>query len=162
MYRDKRYETRPSNMTQQHVSDSPVDTRYKQRRIDQHTAVRHPTPRLTHPRTGMYHIAATVPFLAALLTADQAAAFVSHGPALGLKDRTTSRALSAASQSRCPCRHPCIRRPAGSATLSLSSNGANGPPSWRYEIDDLIKAASPWRGSIVETEIILSDLVKVG
>lgn len=33
-------------------------------------------------------------------------------------------------------------------------------PSWRYQIDDLVKAISPW-GSSVEAEIIATDLVKV-
>lgn len=49
----------------------------------------------------------------------------------------------------------------GCSRLLLSSTGGtNEAPSWRYEVDALIKAASPW-GSIVETEIIATDLLKV-
>lgn len=46
--------------------------------------------------------------------------------------------------------------------LSVSSvdDDADGTPSWRFEVDDLLKAASPW-GSIVETETIAMDLLKV-
>lgn len=33
-------------------------------------------------------------------------------------------------------------------------------PSWRYQVDDFVKAISPW-GSSVEAEIIATDLVKV-
>lgn len=43
---------------------------------------------------------------------------------------------------------------------SRRSSSSDGPPSWRYEVDDLIKAASPW-GSCVETEIIATDLGKI-
>lgn len=38
----------------------------------------------------------------------------------------------------------------------LASSNTPTPP-WRYELDDLIKAASPW-GSFVEAEIIATDL----
>lgn len=40
-----------------------------------------------------------------------------------------------------------------------SRSGDQDTPSWRYEVDDLIKAVSPW-GSLVEAEIIGTDLGK--
>lgn len=40
---------------------------------------------------------------------------------------------------------------------STKSSGESSTPSWRYEMDDLVKAASPW-GSLVEAEIIATDL----
>lgn len=40
---------------------------------------------------------------------------------------------------------------------STKSSGESSTPSWRYELDDLVKAASPW-GSLIEAEIIATDL----
>ncbi len=43
------------------------------------------------------------------------------------------------------------------STYATRSGNEDTPPSWRYEVDDLIKAVSPW-GSLVEAEIIGTDL----
>lgn len=42
-----------------------------------------------------------------------------------------------------------------------AADKASSTPSWRLEMDELIRAASPW-GSAVETEILALDLLKVG
>lgn len=49
------------------------------------------------------------------------------------------------------------QRTARPQLASTRSSGEGSTPPWRYELDDLIKAASPW-GSIVEAEIIATDL----
>lgn len=48
------------------------------------------------------------------------------------------------------------QRPLSQLALTRSSGESCTPP-WRYELDDLIKAASPW-GSLVEAETIATDL----
>ena len=88
-----------------------------------------------------------------LLFADHVAAFIANAPAWatsGLKEQARMSSLRQLT--------PTGARSSRRGDLSLSSR--NGAPSWRYEVDDLIKAASPW-GSIVEAEIIATDLFKV-
>lgn len=106
-----------------------------------------------------------------LLTVGQVAAFIPNGPALGLKEQEsagvplatamhartgTFARTTGAIDSAAVARGLCLRT-RGGLLLCFS----NGTPTWRYEIDDLIKAASPW-GSSVEAEIIATDLLKVG
>lgn len=95
----------------------------------------------------------TIKAAALLLIADHVAAFIANAPALatsGLEEQARMSSLRQLSPAGAGFR----RR----GELSLSSR--DGAPSWRYEVDDLIKAASPW-GSIVEAEIIATDLFKV-
>lgn len=115
-----------------------------------------PTPPLT---TRMRPIATTT----LLLLVDQVAAFVPNGRAGSLNQRmptsiSTSEALNSPTSINNYSNYSPRVRLSGLRGLSLSSG--NGTPSWRYEVDDLIKAASPW-GSLVETEIIATDLLKV-
>lgn len=87
---------------------------------------------------------------ALLLIADHVTAFIANAPALAASGLAEQAGMAS------------LRRPGARFSrrgeLALSSRDA--APSWRYEVDDLIKAASPW-GSLVEAEIIATDLLKV-
>lgn len=89
---------------------------------------------------------------ALLLFTDHVAAFIANAPALATSCFEEQARITSLRQLTPWARFS--RR----GELSLSSR--DGAPSWRYEVDDLIKAASPW-GSIVEAEIIATDLLKV-
>lgn len=95
----------------------------------------------------------TIKAAALLLIADHVAAFIANAPALAASGFKEQARLSSLRQLP-----PAGARFSRRGELSLSSR--DGAPSWRYEVDDLIKAASPW-GSSVEAEIIATDLLKV-
>ncbi|CAM9991287.1 unnamed protein product, partial [Hapterophycus canaliculatus] len=93
-------------------------------------------------------VATQAPLVMALVAINKAAAFVPPG------------AVRADSKATSPGR--TILSSSGGGTSNTSSTKTRSDdrtPSWRYEVDDLIKAAGPW-GSLVETEIIATDLVK--
>lgn len=94
----------------------------------------------------------TIKAAALLLIADHVAAFIANAPALAASGFKEQARLSSLRQLP-----PAGARFSRRGELSLSSR--DGAPSWRYEVDDLIKAASPW-GSSVEAEIIATDLLK--
>lgn len=52
---------------------------------------------------------------------------------------------------------PLLARSSSRSSEGSTSRSSGSTPPWRYELDDLIKAASPW-GSVVEAEIIATDL----
>lgn len=103
-----------------------------------------------------------------LLVLDVGVAFVSNIPAVGFKNKRTAIAPAGLRTrsyniNRCPTFPTNADEGRGHLQpLSISSadDDADGTPSWRFELDDLLKAASPW-GSVVETEIIAMDLLKV-
>lgn len=96
----------------------------------------------------------TIKAAALLLFADNVTAFIANTPALPASSLQEHGRKMFSMIPHSPARAGYSRR----GELALASR--DGAPSWRYEVDDLIKAASPW-GSIVEAEIIASDLLKV-
>ncbi|CAM9762268.1 unnamed protein product [Ectocarpus sp. 12 AP-2014] len=82
------------------------------------------------------------PLILTLLFIDRAAAFV-----------------PSASTKQCGGGGGVRLRSSRSSSSSSSSSSSDKTPSWRLEVDDLVKAASPW-GSLVETEIIATHLLK--
>lgn len=95
-------------------------------------------------------VATQTPLVMALVAVNKAAAFIP--PGIVRADLTA----------KLPGR--TVLSSSGGSTSNASNTKTrreDGTPSWRYEVDDLIKAAGPW-GSLVETEIIATDLLKVG
>lgn len=85
-------------------------------------------------------------FTLLLLVVKQSAAFVPGKSGPASIHRGLSQARSASVQPRL-------------SPLSGTRSGDSGTPLWRYELDDLIKAASPW-GSFVEAEFIATDICR--
>lgn len=96
-----------------------------------------------------------------LLAVDVGVAFVSNMPPVGLLGVKNARtATTSTPRIRCRVDASGGRRGLQPLRVSSADADADGTPSWRFELDDLLKAASPW-GSVVETEIIAMDLLKV-
>lgn len=107
--------------------------------------------------------AAAIPAL--LLAFDAVLAFIPNAPARSLHKHATGgtsptvRATPFKPFEKCRPSTLVEADPCASGHGKWCLFSGDGTPSWRYEVDDLIKAASPW-GSLVETEIIATDLLK--